>query len=186
MPRDEHNLLIDKFLPRYHFSERHHTLVRTTASRVYSSLMTCDLGRSRVIRHLFRLRGLPASNLTVAGLRDAGFQILGMAPNRELVMGLTGRFWTRSGNIVKIAPENFADFNAPDFARAALNFTIVPLHDETVRLATETRIHCHTDKSRNLFRIYWTIIRPFSGWIRIEMLRRIKTDSERRNRWDTL
>ncbi|MFC1829986.1 hypothetical protein ACFL0O_10280 [Thermodesulfobacteriota bacterium] len=183
MPCNKATLLIDQFLPKYHFSEQHQTSVHAPEDLVYASLMNCELSRSRVIQYLFRLRGLPGSKLTIAGLKGAGFQILGTHPNRELVMGLIGRFWTRSGNIVKIAPEHFTDFNTPGYARAVLNFTMVPLHSGTVRLATETRIHCHSNKSRNLFRVYWTVIRPFSGWIRLEMLRLIKLDSERRYRY---
>lgn len=170
-PCNTARLLIDQFLPKYHFSERHQTRVHAPGDLVYRSFMSCELNRSRVIRYLFRLRGLPGSNLTIGGLRSAGFQVLGTIPNKELVMGLIGRFWTRSGHIVKIAPEHFADFNTPGYARAALNFTIVPLNNGTVRLSTETRIHCHSDKSRHLFKAYWTVIRPFSGWIRLEMLR---------------
>lgn len=171
-------LLIDNFLPQYQFSERHHTMVQAPLNRVYTSLTTCDMGRSKAIRTLFRLRGLPGAELTIEGLKYTGFQILGSVPNREVVIGLIGRFWKRSGDMVTIPPEDFSDFNTPGYAKAALNFTIEPLSGNRVRLVTETRIFCNTKASRNLFRAYWTVIRPFSGWIRMEMLRLLKLDSE--------
>jgi hypothetical protein len=88
----------------------------------------------------------------------------------------------RSAGIEKIDPDDFVAFNDPGYAKAAANFTIEPLPNGSVLLATETRILCNSDASRNLFRAYWTVIRPFSGWIRREMLRLIKHDSEKLSR----
>jgi len=41
-------------------------------------------------------------------------------------------------------------------------------------VATETRIRCTDDASRRAFLRYWRVIRPFSGLIRMEMLRSIR------------
>lgn len=182
MSSNNDKLLIDKFLPRYHFSEWHYTNVKAREEHVYSSLMTCDMGRSKVIRCLFRLRGLPKSKLHLERLSDIGFQILGSVPNREWVIGMVGRFWTRSAGIEKINPDDFLAFNDPAYAKAKANFTIEPLPNGSVRLATETRILCNSDANRNLFCAYWRVIRLFSGWIRHEMLRLIKHDSEKLSR----
>jgi len=42
----------------------------------------------------------------------------------------------------------------------------------------ETRILCLGDQAKSLFRLYWTVIRPYSGWIRFKMLKMIKEQAE--------
>ena len=45
-------------------------------------------------------------------------------------------------------------------------------------LATETRVLCLDTASRRRFRLYWTLIGPFSGLIRKDILRSIKRQAE--------
>jgi hypothetical protein len=45
-------------------------------------------------------------------------------------------------------------------------------------LATETRVLCLDDSSRRKFKLYWTLIAPFSGLIRNEALRVVKRAAE--------
>jgi hypothetical protein len=45
-------------------------------------------------------------------------------------------------------------------------------------LTTETRIKCLDNESRRSFGFYWMFIQPFSGLIRMEMLRAIKRKAE--------
>jgi hypothetical protein len=46
-------------------------------------------------------------------------------------------------------------------------------------LTTETRVACGDPASRAKFRAYWTVVRPFSGLIRILMLRAVRRECER-------
>jgi hypothetical protein len=67
-------------------------------------------------------------------------------------------------------------------ARGVWNFAVA---DETlgaVRITTETRVLCGDAASRRRFRRYWFFVRPFSGLIRIVMLRAIRRQVARA-RW---
>ncbi|TMB67768.1 MAG: hypothetical protein E6J43_07850, partial [Chloroflexi bacterium] len=54
------------------------------------------------------------------------------------------------------------------------------------RLFTETRVRCLGVPSRRWFRLYWLVIRPFSGLLRRSMLRGIKIDAIRQAHWTAL
>jgi hypothetical protein len=58
--------------------------------------------------------------------------------------------------------------------------TVCP--DGATTLSTETRILCTDDRNRRRFRRYWAVVRPFSGLIRIELLRIVRREAEARSR----
>jgi hypothetical protein len=184
MLREGESQLLDHFLPHYHFSESHGLVVNASPATVFAAVMACDLTQSPLVRWLFRLRSLPRREITISNLDKIGFRFLGVDQNREVVMGLVGRFWTPSGGILHIRAEEFLDFNADGYAKTTANFRLQPLTNGRVRLTTETRIWCTSPESRVLFGIYWAFIRPFSGLIRREWLRLVKRGAERRIRSD--
>ena len=184
--------LIDEYLPEYDVVERHRTAIRASREPVYESVRRLDMTRSPVIRSLFALRSLPALmsrssthrgesqslGLTLDGLLDNGFVLLGERRGEELLLGLVGRFWTPSGHLLRVDANDFRDFQRPGYARAAWNFSLSGMEDGATRLATETRVQCTDSTSRRRFRLYWTVVGPFSGLIRREILRSIKRDVE--------
>jgi hypothetical protein len=95
-----------------------------------------------------------------------------------MVLGLTGKFWKINGDLRQINSENFQEFNEKGFAKAAWNFSLDEAGGATL-LKTETRVQCLDEKSRKDFGFYWTLIQPFSGWIRKEMLKTIKKHAEK-------
>jgi hypothetical protein len=139
---------------------------------------------------LFWLRGLPAllspnsepegtPDLTLEGLLQSGFILLAENPPHELVFGTVGQFWTPTGesdDVPDVDAAGFQDFDQPGYAKAAANFSLVQQSDGVTRLATETRVRCPDEASRKKFRLYWTLIGPFSGLIRKEMLRLVKRE----------
>ncbi len=173
-------MLIDHFLPKYQTVERHDITVRSTPTEVFGLLSTVDLGRSRVIRGLFRLRGLPSSVITLRRLQWSGFALLGEITDEELVLGLIGRPWRPSGDLQNINSATFKQFNLPGYAKIAWNFSVEALTDDQTGVATETRIQCLDRGSYRRFRLYWLVVGPFSAIIRREMLRVIKKEAERR------
>jgi hypothetical protein len=76
--------------------------------------------------------------------------------------------------------ENFKAFDKSGYAKAVWNFSIDAdgPEDEVTRLTTETRIKCLDEGSRRSFGFYWTFVQPFSGLIRMEMLKTIKRKAE--------
>lgn len=189
-------MLIDQFLPRFDAVESHTTIVRASPDRVWAAIRTADFGSNGVVRALFTIRGMPAfltaprealarartpvhAPLTLDAALTHGFIILGEQPERELLLGTAGRFWGARGALCHIDAQAFMAFDEPGAAQAAWNFAIRPLVGNKTVLTTETRVRCVDPAGRWRFRIYWALIRPFSGLIRHVMLRAIKRDAER-------
>ena len=160
--------LIDKFMPRYDFVERHAIGVSSTPERTYAAIRTADVTRSPIVRLLLTLRGLRRSK-SIA-LSDA-FTVVDENPPREIVLAIEGPFWNPACRPAKLAP---GDPQKPGTARAAWNFVVEP-----GRLTTETRVRCADAASRRKFRVYWFFVRPFSGLIRRFMLRAIRDEAAR-------
>jgi hypothetical protein len=170
-------MLIDTFLPDYDFNEVHAIDVRATANAVSTALREVDFGNSFVIRWLLRLRGMSGTNISFESMRGSRFEMLGVENDREVVFGLIGKFWKLRGNLQKIDKNAFCDFKTRGFAKAAWNFSLDEKGAET-KVTTETRIKCLDEDSRRRFGFYWTFVRPFSGLIRMEMLRVVKECAE--------
>lgn len=171
--------LIDSFLHPYDLVERHEILVGAPARATYASLWNLDLSRSLIIRWLFRLRGLPGECLTISGFIRQGFILLGTRPEREVAFGIAGKFWRLRERSVVLTPEKFGSFQQAGYAKAVMNVSFHPRTETTTLVVTETRISCADKASRRLFKIYWFLIRPFSGLMRREMLRIMKELAER-------
>lgn len=170
-------MLIDEFLPEHDFVETHDIIVHADAADIYRAANEVDFSESFIIRWLFRLRGMSASNVTLRSLSISKFEILGETLNKEMVIGLVGKFWTIAGGLQKIDAESFKRFDTAGYAKAVWNFSLCP-DGENSRLTTETRIKCLDDESRRSFGRYWMFIQPFSALIRMEMLKTIKRRAE--------
>jgi hypothetical protein len=173
-------LLINDFLPKYDVNERHQISVSAPIGRVYVAAKELDISGAKVTRWLFRLRGLPASSQFA---KDDFLKIrlisLAEKENEEAVLGLVGKFWKPTGNLLKMDAEGFLAFNQSGYAKAVWNFSLQKKSDNHVILATETRVFCLDDQSRKWFRLYWTLIGAFSGLIRKEILQIVKQNAEK-------
>ncbi len=166
-------MLIDRFFPQYDFREYHERIVEGEVGRVYDIVRNFRFANSRITTLLLRWRGFSADTVTLQTVLDAGFIFLEERTNDEFVIGLAGKFWTPSGCLQRLTPEEFRNFRAKGFATAAWNFRFVPGEKGRTLVSTETRIFCHDKRSKRIFSVYWFFIRPFSGLIRREMLRSI-------------
>jgi hypothetical protein len=179
-------MLINEFLPVYDFDEKHEITIRASREKVSAALYSFDINDSAVIRWLIWLRGLTSESSRGAPsessmLRDAtkfGFVILGEKPNEEIVLGLAGKFWALSGDLQKLNAEEFRAFAKQGYAKAVWNFTLSEAGERKVCLKTETRVQCLDAATQESFRFYWWFVKPFSGWIRREILRLVKQKAE--------
>jgi hypothetical protein len=176
-------MLIDDFLPGYDVRERHRIKVHAPVERVYDAVRRLDISQTKLTMLLFRLRGIPAGRFaprcfTLDDFLKMRFILLGEKPNKELLLGLVGRFWTASGALRRLDAEGFRSFNEQGYAKAAWNFSLAGQRDGSVLLETETRVLCLDQMSRRRFRLYWLVVGPFSGLIRREVLRAIKRSAE--------
>ncbi|HKP68880.1 MAG TPA: hypothetical protein VJV05_06330 [Pyrinomonadaceae bacterium] len=171
-------MLIDEFLSDYDFVETHDISIRASPAEIYRAANEVDFSDSYAIKFLLGLRGLSTGNVTLRSLTQTRFEVLAETPGRELLLGLVGKFWTPRGDMQKIDAASFKDFKSSGYAKAVWNFAVHADNGES-RLTTETRVKCLDRASRIKFAFYWTVVRPFSGLIRNEMLRLIKIRAEK-------
>ena len=170
--------LLDRLIPEFDFRSRHTLTVAAPADAVAAAVSSYRMedGGSPLVRALFRLRGLqPVRGPLRSALTSRGFRILAEEPGREVVFGIAGRFWAvrelRALVVVEDA-EAFAAYAEPGAAKAALSLQIEPGPRGTL-LSTETRVKCVDSRGYRRFAPYWALIKPFSGWIRRDILRGI-------------
>lgn len=178
-------MLIDSFAPNPDAVEIHSIVIDAPPETVYNALWTADLGGSLIIKLLLGLRSLPEfilrgpralprdREITLQTVIDSGFGILANEPE-EVVLGVTGKFWRPTGNLFPFERESFAGAVPPGVARAVWNFSIKEVSAGRTVLSTETRVICGDRASYRKFRVYWFFVRPFSGLIRLLMLRAVK------------
>jgi hypothetical protein len=180
-------VLIDTFLPKYDVVEHHETNVRASVDTTYRAVKDLDLARSPVVLALLAVRGLPTLFTGTAklsrriGLDEivrTGFVVLGEEPNREIVLGIVGRFWQLWSGIHRIQADEFSGFDAPGFAKAAWNFVVSERASGGSTVVTETRVLCTDEDARRKFTLYWRLVGPFSALIRRILLGGIKRDAE--------
>jgi hypothetical protein len=163
---------LDDFLPAYEFSERHSLAIDAPAARIDEALRTVSIRDIPVARALWWIRrlGRPYGD---SRKPFVGGELPGVAledvPGEGIVLGLTGQFWRLLGDRDRDAPrtaDEFLAFRRPDRCKAVIDFRVGPSS-----LSTETRIHVADPAARRKFQLYWFVIHPFSGLIRILMLR---------------
>jgi hypothetical protein len=172
---------LDEVLPAYDVRSQHSINVNATPPHVYAALSTISFGQIPAVRRLTRLRGF-SRETSGAAMREellrGGFIELYDDP-QEIVFGLVGQFWRLSGGRLPMAsPEQFAAFAQPGFVKAAFNFLLVGLPNNSTQLRTETRVRAYGRSARWKFGVYWSVIEPFSGMLRNSILRQVKRRAE--------
>jgi len=168
--------LQEKYLPTYQFSEVHAISVNAEPKQVSALLNNLDFRGSLIIRILFLLRGLPSTMLSLKGVGEK-FKLMEETENQEIVIGLIGRFWKPTGDLQDFDISTFVAFSTPGFCKATWSFRLIPDGSFT-QVETETRIYCTDTASKKRFARYWFFVRPFSGLIRMEILRLVKKQAE--------
>jgi hypothetical protein len=185
-------MLIDSFVPDPDAAEIHSIQIAASKEDVCHALRTTDFAHSVVIKGLLALRALPRflrhpgrsgfrlQRLTLDSLARGGFGLLAEDPGREIVFGVAGRFWQPVDNTVPFDERHFRGAVDPGLARGVWNFSVRDDGAGRTTLSTETRVLCGDRASRRKFRTYWLLVRPFSGLIRIVMLRAVRSTALRR------
>ena len=185
--------LLDGWMPAYAVSARYTISIDAPAEQVFAALMACDFRRSWVVRGLMGARLLPellrapaatwrawksraAHPRPSLGDPESDFVMLEQSPPREVVLGITGRFWTLAADRLRVPPERFRDEIPAGMAQAAWNFAIRERTHGCV-LSTETRVRCADEATRRTFLRYWRIVAPGSGLIRHAILAQVKREA---------
>ena len=167
--------LIDKYLPAYSFNEYHEILINGPVDKAYEAARNIDLSKSKLIKWLFKLRGLPTKRMHLQDfVTDVGFSIIEENNPIEILIG----FWATSAIQPITSPDDFINNTISARIKVGWNFYLDEINSNQIRLSTETRILCTTASAKVTFGLYWLIIRPFSGLIRNRMLQIAKQDTE--------
>jgi hypothetical protein len=191
------DVLLDIWMPTWDFRERHAIAIDADRERVYQALLGMDIARLPLVRLLMSLRAAPAliasprtrlarlrhpenaHSLTLRTVLGHDFALLAEEPPTEIVMGLTGQFWTLSGSLVPTDPATFRDQPPAGTARAAWNFHLADGPASSSVLSTETRVRCADEQSRRAFGRYWRVVRWGSGLIRRAILQAVRGQAKR-------
>jgi hypothetical protein len=183
-------MLIDDFLPAFQVVEHHQRLVSASRGRTYAAIWDADFAASLLVKGLLILRAIPtlvsdpagthvpSVGVTLREILRQGFELLAEEPGREVLLGVSGRFWKLRENLSRAEPQRFREPVPEGLARAAWNFTVSERGEDTTLLSTETRVLCSGDAALRSFRRYWFVVGPFSGLIRRHMLRSIARVAE--------
>jgi hypothetical protein len=169
---------LDDFLPTYEFSERHGIRIDASAERIDRAVRSVSMADIPVARALWWLRrlGRRTGDPTEPFVTAFPGVVLEDVPREGIVLGLTGQFWRLRGNLDPPGPriaEDFVAYSRPDVCKAVIDLRVGPSS-----LSTETRVHVEDPAARRRFRRYWFVIRPFSGLIRILLLRAARRRAE--------
>jgi hypothetical protein len=176
---------IDEFLPIHDVSASYKIRINAPASVVYQRLLHLDFNELWVLRLLMTIRsGKRPPRNRVSGnlprrLQGTGFVILDDVPGEELVIGIAGKFSRPDGGrCLDLTARDFGGFARAGYAKAAWNFRLRTESSKWTVLSTETRIKCFGRAALWKFRIYWSLVGPFSGLMRKAILKRVKTEAE--------
>jgi hypothetical protein len=171
-------VLLDEVMPEYDVHEVHSVWVPAAPEPAYEAVRAVSAREVRLFGPLMALRTVGRSNRVfdpqrplLDAMLNAGFMPLGEQSGEEIVVGAIGRFWSPFGNRPRPV-EDFAGFDEPGYAKAALNFRVEAERGGS-RITTETRIAGTDSAATRRFRAYWLLIRLGSGAIRRSWLKAI-------------
>jgi hypothetical protein len=154
---------LDSYLPVYDFVTRHEVAVAADAARVDRALREITFKEVPLVRGLLLARGLGRrrSSDSVLSTMVPRSNVLEDVPGEGIILTLSGQFWRLRGR-----------------GEEAQATAVVEFRAERGRLTTETRVHVPDPNSRRKFARYWRVVRPFSGLIRVLVLRAAKRRAE--------
>jgi hypothetical protein len=138
---------LSDWLPEYDVRERHERFIASTPERALELALGAPAAPDRIVRTVFRLRGLARTGTIEELAQELGFA------ERER----TSTSWVVAGG---------------GAVRIGLDFVARPDGRGTM-LSTETRVKALTPRARLAFRLYWLLVGPFSALVRRRWLRAI-------------
>lgn len=165
-------MLIDKYLPKFHFSEYHFKRINHKSENIYQLMLQTDVNNSPIIKLLFRLRGMPPGG-KINEMEKLGFTKLEEKNVEEIVYGMISTTWIFGQCLYVTTPEEFIIDQDPQHIKAVINFRVEE-NGYGSTISTETRVLFGSSKMKRKFQIYWFFVQPFSKIIRRQILNIIK------------
>ena len=168
--------LLDEILPDFDVAAKYSIRIQASPERIFNILQN-GIPTGTLTRLLMLLRGIPRI-FRKEECADYSFYKLKQSQAREIVIGIIGQFWKPAASTIEInSLEEFLNFQKKGFSKAALNLQIIAQQNGSSLLSTETRV-VSFGSAKDKFGTYWRFIKPFSGMIRREILRKIKRQAE--------
>ena len=183
--------LLDLFMPTYEVREYHDARVAAPVEITYEAARTMDINRSRLMRGIFRARELalhadrktkPLSRALLEEAQALGWGVLAEEPGREVILGAVTQPWVANVRFESLPADEFAAFDRPGYVKIVWTLSAEPIDSRSSIVRTETRVATTDKYARERFRRYWTVVSPGVRLIRVESLRLVRADAERRYR----
>jgi hypothetical protein len=188
---DEHDELLDRFMPEYDVVDRHRINVAAPAAVTLAAARDADLYDNLLLRAVFKgreliLRAGPDNRSRPRGLladvQSLGWAILAETAGREIVVGAVTKPWEADVTFRSLPAETFAAFDEPDYVKIVWTLRADAIDATSSVFRTETRALATDPSARAKFRRYWSFLSPGIVLIRRMMLRPVKAEAERRQR----
>lgn len=184
---EEHDPVLDTFIPACDVAERHRIRVGATVDATWNAAMTVRLRDSRIVSTIFRARefvlGAGQSAEDPRGLLEQtlslGWRVLHEEAGREIIVGAVTRPWEPRVTFRGVAPPDFRGFSEPDYVKIVWTLRVEPVGPRESICRTETRAATTDGDARASFRRYWARFSPGIVLIRVMLLRQIKAAAER-------
>ena len=170
---------VETLLPVYDVSDSVALVVDAGARATWDALLSTDLievGRRKpliamlgamrmlpdvVWQALHGERSRPPERMRLRDLADVsmaagGWTLLGERPEREIALGLVGKFWRPVIEFVDVDADRFADFEEPGYAKTIYSLSVSAIDDRRTLLSGLMRTATTDERSRVWFRRYWT------------------------------
>jgi len=188
---DEHDQLLDQFLPAYDVVDRHHIHVAAPAALTLAAAAGADPFDVPAVRAIFKAREMilraapdnrPRRHGLLADMRSLGWVVLAETPGHEIVVGAVTKPWEPNVTFRSIPAETYAAFNEPDYVKIVWTLRADAVGDTDSIFRTETRAAATDSSARAKFRRYWAFLSPGIILIRRMMIGQVKAEAERGSR----
>lgn len=192
--REEHDQLLDRFMPTYEVVERHHARVAAPHDVTLAAATAMELRRSPVVRVIIRARewilgatsdDRPRPRGLLSEMLSLGWGVLADVPGREVVVGAVTKPWEANVTFRALPPDEFLAFTEPGYVKIARTLRADPITGGESIFRTETRVLATDPQARAKFRRYWSFLSPGIIVIRWALLGPLKAEAERRARQGT-
>jgi hypothetical protein len=180
---------LDSFIPDPEVDEVHQAMVGAPAAVALQAAKELDLNRSPLVWLILSLRTLPArvqgapTRWETPGLVEEtlriGWGVLSDTPGKHFIAGAVTRPWETVVRFRAVAPEEFAGFEAPGYAKIVWTLEADALSERESVVRTRTRVKTTDPESRRRFRRYWAVFSPGILLIRREALRLVRHEAPR-------
>jgi len=187
--QDDHDELLDEFMPTYDVVDRHHTHVEAPPDVTFAAACEIELQASPLVRAIFKGRELLLGSHPdqverprglVALTESLGWGVLAEIPGREVVIGAVTQPWEANVVFRHVAPQDFSDFHEPGYVKIAWTLRADPVGEQHSTFRTETRAIATDLDARIRFRRYWSFLSPGITLIRRTMLTSLRAEARKR------